>query len=108
MIDILKQEPDHEDKIAQCVTSGPSGKFCNSQSPAKGSRQGALRGEWQALSKKRNAELIPLRGSPWASPQAKLTVLCSLELATASPALARLVTLACGLAESYRTSRLAH
>jgi hypothetical protein len=38
-------------------SSGPLGKFGNTQSPATGPRQGALRREWHALSKKCNAEL---------------------------------------------------
>jgi hydrogenase large subunit len=38
-------------------TSGPLGKFGNTQSPATGSRQGALHRQWRAFSKKCNAEL---------------------------------------------------
>ena len=36
------------------VTSGPSGKFCNAQPHHKHCGQGAVRREWQALSKDRN------------------------------------------------------
>jgi hypothetical protein len=52
--------------------------------------------------------MISLRGSLRASPQANLAALYSLQLATASPAFARLATLACGLAERYRIYQAAH
>jgi len=56
----------------------------------------------------REVRLFTERRSLRASPQATLTALHSLELATASPALACLANPACGLAVGYRTSRMAH
>jgi hypothetical protein len=44
-------------RFNHAVPSGPLGKFGNTQSLASGPRQGALRREWHALSKKCNAEL---------------------------------------------------
>ncbi len=54
------------------------------------SRQGASRSQWRALGKGRNAALVPRVGSLRASPGGRAAVLRSFELATASPALARL------------------
>jgi hypothetical protein len=39
------------------LSSGPLGKFANTQSRATGPKQDALRWEWHALSKKYHAEL---------------------------------------------------
>ena len=40
----------HQDQVI-VTSSGPSGKFCNAQPRHKHCGQGAVRGEWQALSK---------------------------------------------------------
>ena len=88
--------------------SGPSGKFCNAQSPAVGLKQGASRREWPALSKGCNAALAQLRVSLRAGPRVSSPALRSLELASASPTLTCLVDETRESAECYTTSRLAH
>jgi len=67
-----------------------------------------LAGQGGSLAKRRNAESRWHRHSQRAAAQAPWAVLRSLELATASPALARLAHNACATAESYRISRTAH
>ena len=49
-------------------------------------------GNSHSIAKGRNAVLTHLWGSLWARLWGRVAVLCSLELATASPALARLAT----------------
>ena len=61
-----------------------------------------------SLSKKRNAESRRHSGSQRAAAQALWAAFRSLELAMASPALARLAHNACATAECYRTGRMAH
>ncbi|MDQ6958764.1 MAG: hypothetical protein Q9M24_06585 [Mariprofundaceae bacterium] len=53
-------------------------------------RQGASRSQWRALGKGCNAALAPWDGSLRASAGGRSAALHSFELATASPALARL------------------
>jgi len=53
-------------------------------------RQGASRSQWHALGKGRNAALAPWERSLRASAGERSAALRSFELATASPALARL------------------
>jgi len=60
------------------------------QSRSKEPRQGATRSQWRALGKGRNAALVSWGGSLRASPGGRAAALYSLELATGSPALARL------------------
>ena len=88
--------------------SGPRGKLGITQSHCAGANQGAFRREWRALAKKRNAELRRHSGSRRATAQAPWAALHSLELATASPALARLTHNACAAAECYLICRVAH
>jgi len=61
-----------------------------------------------SLSKKRNAESRRHSGSQRAAAQALWAAFRSLELAMASPALARLAHNACATAECYRINRMAH
>lgn len=65
-------------------------------------------GKGGSLDKKRNDESRQHRSSRRAATQAPWAVLRSLELATASPALARLAHDACVTAESYSISRMDH
>jgi len=53
-------------------------------------RQGASRRQWRVLGKGRNAALVPWDGSLRARPGGRAAAPSSLELAMASPALARL------------------
>jgi len=70
--------------------------------------QARFAGKGGSLVKKRNAESRPHSDSRRATAQALWAALHSLELATASPALARLAHSACAAAEHYRTYRVAH
>lgn len=65
-------------------------------------------GNGSSLSKKRNAESCRHSGSRRAAAQALWAAFRSLELAMASPALARHAHNACATAERYRISRMAH
>ena len=65
-------------------------------------------GNGRSLAKKRNAESRQHSGSQRAIAQAPWAALHSLELAQASPSLARLAHDACATAECYLISRMAH
>ena len=65
-------------------------KFVYVQSAPKALMQGAVRREWRALAKQRNAAVTPWGRALGAGQKAHWAVLRTLELATASPALARL------------------
>ena len=65
-------------------------------------------GNGRSLAKKRNAESRRHSGSRRAAAQAPWAVFRSLELARASPSLARLAHGACATAECHRTIRVAH
>ena len=85
-----------------------SQKFAWLQSAPKALMQGAIRREWQALSKNRNAAVAPWVHSLRAGRKQSWAVLRSFELAQASPALARLAHDCFRPAEIMRTSDSAH
>ncbi len=74
----------------------------------KGQTQAKLRRHSRAMSSRFNTGMPLEKGALRVAPQRLLAALSSLELATASPALARLAIRRCDATESHRIYRTAH